>query len=113
MWLRLALAGCRSVWVPQPVSLYRFHPAQMTRIGKQMTTATFAVLDKLFKRSDLPDEWNSSRDMAYSQAHLRAAAQAFVQHSSKQTAALAEQYDPERRTRAVVVHHHEPGNPDR
>jgi len=46
MWLRLVRAGCQMGWVPQPVSLYRFHRAQMTRLGKQMTTATFAVLEK-------------------------------------------------------------------
>ena len=30
LWLRLARAGCRMSWVAQPVSLYRFHRAQMT-----------------------------------------------------------------------------------
>ena len=45
MWLRLVRAGCNFGWVAQPVSLYRFHPAQMTRDGEQMTTATFEVLD--------------------------------------------------------------------
>ncbi|NWG13819.1 MAG: glycosyltransferase [Acidobacteria bacterium] len=78
MWLRLALAGCRAVWVPEPVSLYRFHGAQMTRLGSQMTEATFAVLDKFFAQPDLPQAWASRKDEAYSRAHLRAAAQAYV-----------------------------------
>ena len=50
LWLRLAKAGCPMGWVARPVSLYRFHRAQMTRLGDQMTTATFAVLEKIFER---------------------------------------------------------------
>ena len=81
MWLRLALAGCQIGWVPAPVSLYRFHRAQMTRLGGQMTTATFMVLDKLYSRTDLPEAWLALRSQAYSNAHLRAAAQAYLARS--------------------------------
>lgn len=77
MWLRLALAGCQMDWVAQPVSLYRFHAKQMTRNGQQMTTATFAVLDKLYHDPKLPAAWQAMRTQAYSRAHLRAAAQAY------------------------------------
>lgn len=77
MWLRLALAGCPMGFVDKPVSLYRFHADQMTRDGSQMTTATFAVLDNLFARSDLPPSWREMHDEAYSRAHLRAAAQSY------------------------------------
>jgi glycosyltransferase involved in cell wall biosynthesis/cation transport regulator ChaB len=77
LWLRLARAGCPMRWVAQPVSLYRFHRAQMTRDGRQMTTATFAVLDKVFKDPALPQSWYDLRDQAYSNAYLRAAAQAY------------------------------------
>jgi len=78
MWLRLARAGCKMIWVPQPVSLYRFHSAQMTRIGSQMTRATFAVLDKIYADPDLPESWLSMKDEAYASAYLRAAAQAYL-----------------------------------
>lgn len=77
LWLRLARAGCPMRWVAQPVSLYRFHPAQMTRDGRQMTTATFAVLDKVFADPSLPESWQRLRARAYSNAHLRAAAQGY------------------------------------
>jgi hypothetical protein len=77
MWLRLALAGCSMGWVAQPVSYYRFHSAQMTRIGAQMTAATFAVLDKFFTNPALPGSWEALHDQAYSHAYLRAAAQAY------------------------------------
>lgn len=77
MWLRLALAGCQMRFLQEPVSLYRFHSAQMTRDGRQMTTATFAVLEKIFQEYDLPAAWQAMHDQAYSRAHLRGAAQAY------------------------------------
>jgi hypothetical protein len=78
MWLRLARANCPMSFEPRAVSLYRFHGLQMTRVGRQMTTATFAVLDKTFADPDLPEAWRSRREDAYSRAHLRAAAQAYT-----------------------------------
>jgi hypothetical protein len=78
MWLRLARAGCPMAWVPRPVSRYRFHQEQMTRIGTQMTTATFAVLEKTYASPDLPLSWVARRDEAYSRAFLRAAAQSYL-----------------------------------
>ncbi len=77
MWLRLACAGCEMGWTPEPVSLYRFHTGQMTRDGIQMTTATFSVLEKLYRQPDLPASWLALHDHAYSNAYLRAAAQAY------------------------------------
>ena len=77
MWLRLAKLGCKMGWVPKPVYYYRFHSAQMTRDDRQMTTATFAVLDKVYQESDLPPSWLTLRDEAYSHANIRSAAQAY------------------------------------
>jgi glycosyltransferase involved in cell wall biosynthesis len=77
MWLRLARVGCRMGWVPHPVSLYRFHTRQMTRDKDRMTTATFAVLDKVYSDPNLPEEWLELKDRAYSGAYIRAAIQAF------------------------------------
>lgn len=78
LWLRLAGAGCRMASVPRPVSLYRFHQAQMTRLGGQMTSATFAVLEKVFHSSCVPAHWSEYRDKAYSRAWLRTAAHAYT-----------------------------------
>jgi len=78
LWLRLAQAGCPMTWLPRPVSLYRFHRAQMTRDGAQMTRASFAVLDKVFSAPALPEAWGRLREHAYSNAHLRAAAQEYL-----------------------------------
>ena len=85
MWLRLARVACPMTWVPQPVSLYRFHQKQMTRLGRQMTEATFAVLDKHFADPTLPESWTALHDQAYSNAHLRAAMQAY--HAGEYSAA--------------------------
>jgi glycosyltransferase involved in cell wall biosynthesis len=97
MWLRLARAGCPMRWVAQPVSLYRFHPAQMTRDGRQMTTATFAVLDKVYADPELPESWQRLRERAYSNAHLRAAAQGYLvgdMERAKASLAQAVQLNP-------------------
>ena len=77
MWLRLAKLGCKMGWVSNPVYLYRFHDAQMTRDVEQMTTATFAVLNKTFEDPNLPQNWKQLRNQAYSQANIRGAAQAY------------------------------------
>ncbi len=77
-WLRLALAGCPMRVIDQPVSLYRFHTAQMTRNGAQMTNATLAVLSRTFQRADLPETWQERKGAAYANAYLRAAAQAYL-----------------------------------
>jgi glycosyltransferase involved in cell wall biosynthesis len=77
MWLRLAISGCKMGWIAQPVSKYRFHPQQMVRKSAQMTTATFAVLEKTYRNPDLSRNWHELRDEAYSNAHLRAAMQAY------------------------------------
>ncbi len=78
MWLRLARAGCPMKSIARPVSLYRFHTAQMTRDGSQMTEATFAVLDKVFASPDLPLAWQALENQAFSKACLRAAAQGYL-----------------------------------
>ena len=91
MWLRLARAGCPMTWLPQPVSIYRFHQHQMTRLGRQMTEATFAVLDKHFADRTLPNSWYDLHDQAYSNAHLRAAMQAY--HAGEYSAAQSHMLD--------------------
>ena len=77
-WLRLAVLKCPMRVIEKPVSLYRFHTAQMTRNGAQMTAASMAVLAKLFARPDLPPEWQALKSRAYSQAYLRATAHGFL-----------------------------------
>ncbi len=77
LWLRLARIGCPMGWIAKPVSFYRFHRTQMTRDDSQMTTATFAVLDKVYQDPNLPQTWQLMRNEAYSYANLRGAAQAY------------------------------------
>ncbi len=77
-WLRLAIAGGKIASIPKPVSYYRFHGDQMTRNASQMTKASFEVLDNVFKNSLLPSQWLQHKDTAFSHAHLRAAANAYL-----------------------------------
>lgn len=77
MWLRLGRAGCPMRWVPYPVSMYRFHTSQMTQDRERMTTATFAVLAKVFSDPTLPEHWKNLKNLAYANAYLRAAVQAY------------------------------------
>jgi hypothetical protein len=63
-----------------------------------MTTATFAVLEKVYSDPGLPEEWLALKDRAYSSAYLRAAIQAFRMDDTQEGAeALAEavRLDPE------------------
>ena len=87
MWLRLAKIGCQFGWVDEPVAYYRFHTAQMTRIGRQMTEATFAVVDKTFTDPNLPESWRALKDKAYSNANLRAMAQSYLAEDINQAQA--------------------------
>lgn len=97
MWLRLALIGCKMGWVAEPVSLYRFHTAQMTQDRERMTTATFAVLSKTYANPSLPETWRKKKDLAYSNAFLRSAIQAYrTEEFGEASSALAQaiQLDP-------------------
>lgn len=77
MWLRLVQAGCLMKGLAKPVSLYRTHPAQMTRGAERMRTAMLAVLDKVFNQPDLPESWKVMQNEAYAAAYVRSAARAY------------------------------------
>ncbi len=79
-WLRLAMAGAKMISIPDYVSYYRFHSDQMTKNAVQMTNASFAVLDKVFNNALIPESWLKEKNVAYSHAHLRAAANAYLTH---------------------------------
>lgn len=77
-WLRLAAAGASMASIPDAVFYYRFHSQQMTKNTTQMTSASFAVLDKVFNNQDIPASWLKDKNTAYSHAHLRGAANAYL-----------------------------------
>ncbi|OJX39536.1 MAG: hypothetical protein BGO78_13580 [Chloroflexi bacterium 44-23] len=77
-WLRLVIEGGKIASILEPVSYYRFHSNQMTRDGNQMTKANFDVLNNVFDNPHLPADWQQYKDLAYSHAHLRAAANAYL-----------------------------------
>jgi len=77
LWIRLAKLGCKMKLIERPVSLYRFHQAQMTRDEEHMFRAMIALVEKTFKSQDVPESWWLMRDRAYSAPYLEAAAQAY------------------------------------
>ncbi len=97
-WLRLALVGGKMLSIPDTVSYYRFHSAQMTRNTNQMTAASFSVLAKTFAHTPLPPQWIALKEKAYSQAFLRAAANHFLSREfleAKHNLSKALQNNPE------------------
>lgn len=62
-----------------------------------MTTATFAVLSKTYANPSLPETWRKKKDLAYSNAFLRSAIQAYrTEEFGEASSALAQaiQLDP-------------------
>lgn len=77
LWLRLALAGCQMMWVPEIVARYRYHEGNSVRDIELMRTSMFQLLDKVFAAEPLPAEISRLRTQAYAQAHLQIAARAY------------------------------------
>jgi len=82
-WLRLVLAGGKLESINNIVSFYRFHTSQMTRNSQQMTEASFAVLKKFFDDPNLPLDWQSYKNKAFSYSYLRATANAYLNDDFK------------------------------
>ena len=75
---RLALVS-RSCYTPQVLATRRLHDQAKTKANKtDFIPDRFAMLDKLFERSDLPKEIRQVEDKVYSRNHLMAGFWAFV-----------------------------------
>jgi hypothetical protein len=75
--LRLALAGCQMICVPEPVSIVRRQSISNTR-DLQYMSSLLAVLDKTFSDPRMPSDLLNLRDMARASQLLRIAASAYV-----------------------------------
>jgi Glycosyl transferase family 2 len=75
--LRLALAGCQMICVPEPVSIVRRQPISNTR-DLQYMSSLLAVLDKTFSDPRMPPDLLNLRDMARASQLLRIATSAYV-----------------------------------
>jgi hypothetical protein len=75
--LRLALAGCQMLCVPEPVSVVRRQPISNTRDLNYMTSL-LAVIDKTFSDPRMPSELLNLQDMARASQLVRIASSAYV-----------------------------------
>ena len=75
--IRLALAGCRMVCVPEPVTLVRRQPISNTRDLGYMSSL-LDVIDKVFRDPRMPLELMSLRNLADASQLIRIAATHFV-----------------------------------
>ena len=73
LWLRLALAGHRFVYVEDSLAIYRWHRGSMQSAIDQMLASRLRLLDKLFARPDLPLSVRSLRRRAYARLYYMAA----------------------------------------
>lgn len=59
-WLRLAAAGCRFVWMPEPLVKYREHPSSASRNAAKMCETMLSVLMRVPRyapRLEPPQQW--------------------------------------------------------
>ena len=82
--LRLALAGCRMVCVPQPVAEVRLQSASLTRETYRHGKSVTAVLDKIFSVPEMPAELIQARELFYASLFIRHAVSAYLA-SDKET----------------------------
>lgn len=74
LWLRLAVMGCPMAWTAEILCEYRIHSTSMVHHAARQRSSMLIVLDKLFKRDDLPAGVETAKNDVYSQALLRSAA---------------------------------------
>lgn len=77
--LRLALAGCKMVCVPYPLTIIRQQPNSLARAAYDQREATsMAVLDKAFSDPRMPTEMQALRNTAYATQLIHLAAWAYI-----------------------------------
>ncbi|MSP11787.1 MAG: glycosyltransferase [Chloroflexi bacterium] len=97
LWYRLSLAGCPMVWERSIVCQYRIHSSNSTINVKKHYDTFFAVLDKLFSRSDIPAHIRARRNELYAQICLTEAGQLYAVGQLKEAQAsvrIALDFDP-------------------
>lgn len=85
LWLRMGLHGPFKR-LPQVLATYRVHPTSLssTEQGRKMSSEDIEMLDRLYKRTDLPKTVQDIKRKAYSWGHYHACQ---VAGSAKYTAA--------------------------
>lgn len=65
LWLRMVKAGCQFSYVSEPLVAYRILKGSHVTSVEKMEWSSFAVLDRFFAASDLPDEVIAVKPEAY------------------------------------------------
>ena len=76
--LRLALAGCRMVCLPQPVAVVRQQLHSLARDAYRHEAALVALLDEIFDNPRMPAQLRSLRNTAKAARLVRLAASAYL-----------------------------------
>jgi hypothetical protein len=95
-WIRLLLAGCAMAWMPAIISEYRTHPDNSPGSLERYYRGYLRLLDRVFRRNDLPSVVRSEEPALYAHYHLLGACYAYAagemesgQERLRQAAALA------------------------
>jgi glycosyltransferase involved in cell wall biosynthesis len=70
MWLRLATAGYRMVYLPEPLTEYAWHETNMSRDQRRIADAALVIFDRLFFSRSLPPAVQRRRRWCMARWHL-------------------------------------------
>jgi glycosyltransferase involved in cell wall biosynthesis len=73
LWLRLAAAGYRSAYVPEPLAIYRIHSGAVSLDPELVNTSTERVVERLFDSGTLPADFQSRRDLYLARRYMNSA----------------------------------------
>lgn len=73
LWLRLAVRGCRIVYLPESLAIYRIHPGAVSGDPELVNTSAERVLTRVFDCGALPERFQSRRGFYMARRYLNSA----------------------------------------
>jgi Glycosyl transferase family 2 len=73
LWLRVAVRGYRTAYVPEPLAIYRIHGGAVSLDPELVNTSTERVIERLFASGSLPKRIQSRRDFYLARCYLNSA----------------------------------------
>jgi glycosyltransferase involved in cell wall biosynthesis len=70
MWLRLAAAGYRMVYLPEPLTEYAWHETNMSQDQRRIADAALVIFDRLFASGSLPPSIQRRQRWCMARWHL-------------------------------------------
>jgi glycosyltransferase involved in cell wall biosynthesis len=89
--LRLALAGCKMICVPEPLNVVRIQPISLSRDVHHYSLDAKRVLDKTFSNPRMPAELTELQGKAYAAQIIRSAGSAYLGPSPESGRDILEQ----------------------